>query len=418
MRAHRTSLVALAIVGALSAAPLAAQDLELTTDLLDRFVTAHDKEKEDLAALDPQLAEIDEKVRKFRECKIAFEAAGSVTRSPLGGLAARAGIRARCGANNEGEIRRQKTTLTNRTTAAAAQAGNLTVPQFTRLKTRLERVYLYGDRAGLKPPEVVAVDARRERFASIFGQSGTSGDMQAVADAIASLGGSAGAGGGRTMPGQWTADISWMYVSQMFGMMYATGASVFEGKYEPGQWTRWSMKNAEDEEDNYTVERAFLARTADGGEWWRFKSVTVSGSGRNASADTVVLEGLFKPQGDGIQQLVRMRGKMPGDREGNEMIVPQNMSTVSMLGGFGTRPTPESIAGATVGTERVSTAAGSFSAKLVRFGGPGGKQEWWLTETVPGGWVRYRASRSEGDDAFTMDLVAHGTGARSELGVP
>lgn len=426
MRSHRTPLLALALVGALAAAPIAApigaQDLEITTDLLDRFVTAHDKEKADLAALDPQLAEIDEKVRKFRECKLAFDAAGSMTRSPLGGLAARAGIRARCGANSEAEIRRQKTTLTTRTTAAAAQAGNLTVPQFTRLNTRLERVYLYGDRAGLKEPEIVAVDARRERFASIFGASGTSGDMRAVADAIASLGGvagaGAGAGAGRTMPGQWTSDISWMFVSQMFGMMYATGASVFEGAYEPGQWTRWSMKNADEDDDNYTVERAFLARTADGGEWWRFKSVSVSGSGRNATADTVVLEGLFKPQGEGVQQLVRMRGKMPGEREANEMIVPQNMSTVSSLGGFGMRPTPESVAGATVGTERVATPAGSFSAKLVRFGGPGGKQEWWLTETVPGGWVRYRASRAEGENAFTMELVAHGTGARSELGVP
>jgi hypothetical protein len=178
------------------------------------------------------------------------------------------------------------------------------------------------------------------------------------------------------------------------------------------------MKSAGDEDDRYSVERAFLTRTADGGEWWRFRSVTASGSGARATADTIVLEGLFKPQGEGVQQLVRMRGKMPGDREANEMMVPQNMSTVSSLGGFGMRPTKESIEGATVGTERVATEAGSFLAKLVRFGGPGGKQEWWLIESVPGGWVRYRASRAEGDDAFTMELVAHGTGARSELGVP
>lgn len=408
-------LFALLIV---AAQPVAAQDLEITTDLLDRFVTAYDKEREDLAGLDPQLAEIDEKVRKFRQCRLAFDAAGSATGSRLGRLAANAGIRARCGANSEAEIARQRSQLMTRTTAAAAQASQFTVPQFSRLKTRLERVYLYGDRAGLREPETVAVNARKERFSSIYGGAGCADDLQAVADALASLGGAAGAGASRAAPGQWTADISWMFISQMFAMMYATGASVFEGAYEPGQWTQWSMKEAGDDDGRYTVERAFLTRTADGGEWWRFKSVSTSGSGRNASADTVVLEALFKAEQAGVQRLVRMRGRMPGDKEANEMLVPENMSSINTFGGFSVRPTKESIEGATVGTERVATPAGSYSAKLVRFGGMGGKQEWWLTETVPGGWVRYTATPSEGDAGFTVELIAHGTGARSELGVP
>ena len=415
MRRTLLSLVAALVLG--SGGSLRAQELELTTDILDRFITAYDKEREDLAALDPQLAEIDEKIRKFRECKLAFEIAGSASGSRLGGLAARAGIRVRCGANSEADIEREKKALQTRTTAAAALAGRLTVPQFTRLKTRLERVYLYGDRAGLKEPEVVAVDSRKERFASIYGASGSDADLSAVAQALVSLTGAAGVGA-RPMPGQWNADMSWMFVSQMFGMMYATGANVFDAAYEPGQWTRWTMKSGDDEDERYTVERAFLLRTADGGEWWRFRSVTTSGSGRSASADTIVFEGLFKPQGDGVQQLVRMRGKMPGEREANEMMVPENMSSWSTLGGFGTRPTKESVDGATVGTVRVATPAGSFSARLVRFGGPGGKQEWWLAEDVPGGWVKYQATRSDGDDAFVMELVAHGAGARSELGVP
>lgn len=414
---RRVLLLLLAVLALGATAPLPAQDLEVTTDLLDRFVNAYDKEREDLAALDPQLAAIDEKIRKFRECKIAFEVAGSASGSRFGGLAARAGIRARCGANSETDIAREKQALVTRTTAAAAQAGRFTVPQFTRLKTRLERVYLYGDRAGLKEPELVAVDSRKERFSAIYGASGSDADLSAVAEALVSLTGAAAAGA-RPAAGQWNADMSWLYVSQMFGMMYSTGANVFDGAYEPGQWTRWSMKSDEDEDESYTVERAFLLRTADGGEWWRFRSVSTSGSGRSATTDTLVFEGLFKPQGEGVQQLVRMRGKMPGEREANEMMVPQNMSTLSSLGGFGMRPTKESVEGATVGTVRVATPAGSFSARLVRFGGPGGKQEWWLTDGVPGGWVRYQATRSEGDGAFVMELVAHGDGARSELGVP
>lgn len=405
MRPTRRPALALLALLALAAAPIGAQEQELTTDLLDRFVVAYDKEKADLEAIEPQLAAVDEKIRKFRECKLAFEAAGSASGSRLGGLAARAGIRARCGANNEAEIRREKKRLSDGVTTAAARAGNLTVPQFGRLKTRLERIYAYGDRAGLKEPEMAAVDARRERFASIYG-GGASADAKAIADALAALGGSAT----RAAPGQWNADVSWMYVSSLFGMMYATGANLFDSAYQPGQWTRWTMKSTDRDDRGYSVERAFLTRAADGGEWWRFRSVS--------GTDTVVMEALFKQQADGVQEIVRMRGRMPGEREPSEMMVPENMSTVSTYGGFGMRPTKESIDGATVGNESVTTPAGSFTAKLVRFGSFGGRQEWWLVESVPGGWVRYKASQGDDGSGFTMELVAHGTGARSELGVP
>lgn len=384
----------------LASTPVLAQELTLSTDVLDRFVTSHDKEREEIAALDPQLKEVDDKIRRFRTCKIAFETAGSASRSRLGGLAARAGIRARCGANNEEDIEREKTTLRNQATARAAQAGNFTVPVFSRLRIRLERIYAYGDRAGLSAPEVEAVNARRERFGSIFG-GGT-----AVADAIAAVGG--GAGGARPMPGQWTADISWAYIGAMFGMVYGTGANVFDQPYQPGQWTRWEMRGGDDDDDKQTIERALLSKTEDGNEWWRFKTIS--------DGDTVVLEAMFKPSGEGTQELVRMRGKMPGDTEANELMVPEQMTMVRSLGMFGSRPTKESVDGATVGTENVTVPAGSFSAKRVRFGGMGGRQEWWISDQVPGGWVQYLVTPQDGEGSFKMILLGHGTGATSELG--
>lgn len=392
-----------------------AQDGPLTVEVLDRFVTAHDRERELLTEAEPKLAEIEERIRRFRECKTAFEAAGSMTSSRLGGLAARAGIRARCGANSEADIAKEKKQVTDKATSDAATASGFTVVSYTRLRTRLERIYANGDRAGLSAPEVEAVDSRAPRFANVFGGAGvTSADARAVADAMASLG--VAMGGARVMPGQWTADASWMYVSHMFAMMYGTGANVFDKPYQPGQWTRWQMQG-DDEDDKQTVERAYLMATPDGGEWWRFKSITTSRDGNRVVADTVVLEGLFKRMSEGTQQLVRMRGKMPGDREANEMMVPQNMSTVNTWGMFGTRPTPESVEGATVGTETIRTPAGSFTAKRVRFGSPGGRQEWWTTDQVPGGWVKYRVSESDDEVNYVMELVAHGTGAKSELGV-
>lgn len=403
MRFHHLCTV-LTILALTIPAGLRAQDVELTTDVLDRFVTAYDREAEEIAALDPKLAEIDEKIRKFRECRTAFEAAGSATRSRLGGLAARAGIRAKCGANNESDIAKEKQALMDKATADAAQAGAFTGAQFLRLKTRLQRIYAYGDRAGLKTGELEAVDARAERFGSIYGAGA---DMRAVAAALQKAGVGTG-GAGMPMAGQWTADLTWMYVGQLFGMMYATGANVFDAPYAPGQWTRWQL-GGDGDDARMTVERAFLSRSDDGNEWWRFKAVQ--------ERDTIVLEALFKPVSDGVQQLVRMRGKMPGEKEANELMVPDHMTNVNSLGTFGMRPTKESVEGATVGTETIRTPAGSFAAKHVRFGGAGGRQEWWLSEQVPGGWVRYKVTPDEADERFVMELVAHGTGATSELGV-
>ncbi|WKW13575.1 hypothetical protein Strain138_002899 [Pseudogemmatithrix spongiicola] len=394
---RRTAVVVASLL--LTATASVAQEITLTTDVLDRYVTSYDKEREEIAALDPKLREIDQRIRRFRECKIAFEAAGSATRSRLGALAARAGIRARCGANNESDIEREKTALREQATRTAAQAGNFTVPQFQRLGIRLERIYAYGDRAGLSAPEVEAVNARRERFGSIYGVN--------AAALEAALGGLGRGTGGVPAAGQWTADYTWLYIGQLWGMMYGTGANVFDEDYQPGQWTRWEL-GGNDDDDKAIVERAFLSKDEEGKEWWRYKSVM--------GGDTIVLEGLFKDAGDGLQELVRMRGRMPGEKEPNEMMVPENMTMLQAWGMFRSRPTKESVDGATVGTENVTTPAGTFSAKRVHFGSTGGRQEWWLSPTVPGGWVQYTVNAEDKEDGFRMRLIAHGSGATSELG--
>lgn len=393
-----------------------AQEGALTVEVLDRFVTAHDRERELLTEAEPKLLDVAERIRKFRECQMAFETAGSVSGSRLGGLAARAAIRAKCGASSEADIAKEKKQITDKATSDAATKSGFTVTAYTRLRTRLERIYANGDRAGLSAPEVEAVESRMARFSSIFGLGVTSADARAVADAITSLGVAVGRAGPRIMPGQWTADASWMYVGSMFAVMYGTGANVFDQPYQPGQWTRWQMQD-EDETDSQTIERAYLTTTVEGSEWWRFKSIMSWRDGNRTVADTIVLEGLFKRESAGTQQLVRMRGKMPGEREPNEMMVPQNMSVVNTWGMFGTRPTPESVDGATVGTETIRTPAGSFTAKRVRFGAPEGRAEWWITDQVPGGWVKYRTSESDSKIHYTIELIAHGTGAKSELGV-
>ncbi|MCC7001450.1 MAG: hypothetical protein IT357_04770, partial [Gemmatimonadaceae bacterium] len=170
----------------------------------------------------------------------------------------------------------------------------------------------------------------------------------------------------------------------------------------------------EEENEVQTVERAFIGKQTDGGEWWRMKTIVK----HNDGADTVNLEALFKSEGDEYtQRLVRMRAKLPGNSEAQEMLVPEQWTMWNMKGSFTGRPTKESLEGATIGTESVTTPAGTFTARHVRFGQGGGSIDWWLDESSTGGWVKFIATDDEKKPRYVMELVAKGTGAKSELGV-
>ena len=68
-----------------------------------------------------------------------------------------------------------------------------------------------------------------------------------------------------------------------------------------------------------------------------------------------------------------MRAKLPGNKEPQELLVPAGMGMISYNAAvLGTRPTKESIEGATIGTEKITTKGGSFTAKHIRFGAGSG----------------------------------------------
>jgi hypothetical protein len=141
-------------------------------------------------------------------------------------------------------------------------------------------------------------------------------------------------------------------------------------------------------------------------------TTTTKRDGKDES-ETVLLEAMFKPMGDQVQQLVRMRGKLPGNDEPQELIVPQAMAMLSMSAAFPFKPTPESVAGATVGTETVA----GVSARHVRYGAGGGTLSWWLSDPTPGGWVRFSAVDDQKKESYRMEMIGQGTGAKSETGV-
>ncbi|MGH7678281.1 MAG: hypothetical protein ACRENU_07435 [Gemmatimonadaceae bacterium] len=383
--------------------PTAAQGqkvIDLTVDMLDRWFTAHDKEKTEIKSVESQLTDADAKINKFEQCKRDWEAAGAASGSRMGGLAARIAIKAKCGSSDSDGMRKDRQKILDGPENAAAAAGGFKLADYRNLKDKLQG-WLNGDESGFSRTGLDLLKSRKNQLASAFGVSVN------VAQA--------GAGRGMRGPGVWTNDFAWMWISQLFTVQYLSGATMFEKDYKPGEWTRWQVSTA-DNEDVQTNERAFLGRQADRGEWWRMKTImTDKGAG---TADTVVMEALFRPDSTNeyVQTLVRMRGKFPGNAEAQEMMVPEQWAMWNMAGTM-PKPTKESIDGATVGTESVTTPAGTFRAKHVRFGGGGGTLDWWLDETSVGGWVKFSALDNEKKPMYTMELVAKGTGAKSELGV-
>ena len=258
----------------------------------------------------------------------------------------------------------------------------------------------------------------------IIGAAGCSSVTSKIGEGIGNavgtkIGNSAGAAVSSRMPAMWTPDFTQMYATLLFTVAFHAGSYDVEPKaYQPGDYTRWRMVEASQNGSDATIERAFLTKTADGKEWWRVKYIVSDASEKPAKVDTIAMEALFT--GDG-GQLVRMRGKFPGDKEAKEMAVTENTYGYTKP----TSLTPESIQGATVGTENVSVPAGSFSARHVKYANMGGGSlDWWTSQQVPGGLVRYSATGPDSDNAakngpsgrqYTVELTAFGKNAKTEM---
>jgi hypothetical protein len=199
------------------------------------------------------------------------------------------------------------------------------------------------------------------------------------------------------------AQLTVFYTQFIFSMAFSSGGyAVGSTLFKPGEYVRYNAVS--ERTSNATIERAYLGDDAEGNQWWKVKFVNP-----DKNNDTVIMEALLSPKD---QKLVRLRGQFPGDQGPKEMPVTENTGYVPP-----TKLTKQSIEGATVGTESVSVPAGTFgAARHVVFGGMGGNHEWWLDDKVPGGVVKQSTSASGSGRAHTLELVAYGGGAGSELG--
>jgi hypothetical protein len=380
--------------------------IDVTNDLLTRFFTAFDKQESSQADVSTQLADLDARIQKWHDCAQGFLAAGANDPSKLG-FAAKMALKAKCGSTNDNDLQKQRAQILSGPENAAAQAGGFKLDEYRNLRDRLQ-AYMNGNTSGFTTASFDVLKAHSSDLSHRFGS----------ASVAQSGGGASGAGMGAGMgmagAGVWTTDFAWQWIGQLFAVEYMSGAQMFETQYKPGDWTQWHITVADESDVAQNTERAFIGRQPDGSEWWRIKTITAT----RERTDTVSLEALFKPEqgNEYIRQLVRMRAKLPGSTGPQELMVPQQWAMVNMGGALGGRPTPESMQGATLGTESLKTPAGTFRARHVQFGMGSGTLDWWLDSTTTGGWVKF-ALMQNNQPKYTMELIGKGTGAKSELGV-
>jgi len=207
---------------------------------------------------------------------------------------------------------------------------------------------------------------------------------------------------GKSIVASYQPQMMGWYTSYIFSVAFSSGGYAVGGDYEPGDVTKWNYPSGEGADAQ--IERARLQDDDKGNQWWKVKFHNPKEN------ETIVLEGLFSPDRG---KLLRLRGKFPKE-DAKEIPVTDQTYYVPP-----TKLTEESIAGATVGTEKVTVPAGSFDAKHVVYAYGSGSQEWWLAEGVPGGLVKQTLKGEKKDDKeqkYTMTLQSHGKDAASELG--
>ena len=185
----------------------------------------------------------------------------------------------------------------------------------------------------------------------------------------------------------------------IFPMAFAGGGfHVGQRDYMPGDYTIFEWVS--DNDDPVSMEKAYLLKTDDGKEWWRV-AWTVEG-------DTWIYEMLLDPA---TESMVRLRARDMDGVTGEIPVTDQSFYIPPA------ELTEESVSGATVGTETVTTPAGSFRAEHVVFMGitGDGDMEWWLSTDVPGGVVKYRLAEGKSAEIWSSELIEYGSDAATML---
>ncbi len=170
--------------------------------------------------------------------------------------------------------------------------------------------------------------------------------------------------------------------------------------YRPGEWTTWQIVSR-DAKEQHEMEKAYLKKEADGKEWWRVAYVEKS--------DGAVFEALFS---SGPAEMIRLRGRFGAKEPPTEF--PVTTGRVYQK--------PKTIAGdglksAFVRKESITVPAGTFTCSYYVYSPtPSEISEWWISDQVPGGIVKYLFREGKGaQPSYEMALVKFGQNATTVL---
>ncbi|MEJ2051786.1 MAG: hypothetical protein P8Y60_18495, partial [Calditrichota bacterium] len=156
-----------------------------------------------------------------------------------------------------------------------------------------------------------------------------------------------------------------MQAQIVFAYAFAPGGLwISRTGYQPGQYAKFQWKDNEND-SGVQIERAYLKKEDTGNQWWRVSWTE--------GEDAWVYEGLINPS-EG--ELLRLRAK---DADGNMGEVPVQEGTAVFT--EPSEPSEESIEGATIGKENITTPAGTFNTDHVRYMAATGEGniDWWIT---------------------------------------
>lgn len=210
---------------------------------------------------------------------------------------------------------------------------------------------------------------------------------------------------------------------------YAGGFWTEEHDFDESEGIRWSIE-ARDASGTYRIEavRALLRWNNDGTSWWY-----ISYGDRSRTFEyEVLLDDFFSPLTKVYEQPGRatpVRSDINYEEFGHDLLGEGGMDAEAerQLERFGVTElvflTPNELRSRRRSTGTTEVSAGRFQYEHVQYTMPGieaapdNHYEWWFSDAVPGGMIRYEWRQEGSDRFFRGELVEIGTGYRTKFGV-